>query len=295
MGKVPDFIRSLSKERKKNKDKVLEQEGDEEKGEEEAPKNEDADVEAAGEEGAAEKDAEDGEEAPKDTKTKVKEAIENIHMPKLPKIHKPALLKKKKATEEDGEEAEADDKDKEKDEEAAEENEEKEEKKEGEGEEEEKEEEAGDKEESKELLEKKEEDGEKEGEEAKETEEKPDAEQKEGEVDTKEPDQTDGKAATSRGAALLESIRSVASHVPAIFRKPKVKDTDVEAGEKDELLDKQEDSNKKEEGDELKEVKTDDGGSPVKKDHDAASHDSEKKDPKKTQKTVKKHQKIQKQ
>merc|ERR1712080_191297 len=94
----------------------------------------------------------------------------------------------------------------------------------------------------------------------KETEEKPEAEQKEGEEDTKEPDQTDGKAATSRGAALLESIRSVASHVPAIFRKPKVKDTDVEAGEKDELLDKQEDSNKKEiqEGDELKEVKDDD-------------------------------------
>merc|ERR1712051_1079774 len=81
--------------------------------------------------------------------------------------------------------------------------------------------EAGDKEESKELLEKKEEDGEKEGEEAKETEEKPDTEQKEGEEDTKEPDQTDGKTATSRGAALLESIRSVASHVPAIFRKPK--------------------------------------------------------------------------
>merc|ERR1712037_741454 len=101
--KVPDFIRSLSKERKKNKDKAVEQEGDEEKGEEEAAKNEDADVEAAGEEGAAEKDAEDVEEAPKDTKTKVKEAIENIHMPKLPKIHKPAFLKKKKATEEDGE------------------------------------------------------------------------------------------------------------------------------------------------------------------------------------------------
>merc|ERR1712051_749354 len=119
--KVPDFIRSLSKERKKNKDKAVEQEGDEEKGEEEA----------------AEKDAEDGEEAPKDTKTKVKEAIENIHMPKLPKIHKPAFLKKKKATEEDGEEAAADDKDKEKNEDAAEENEEKEEKKEGEGEEEE--------------------------------------------------------------------------------------------------------------------------------------------------------------
>merc|ERR1712080_171308 len=32
--KVPDFIRSLSKERKKNKDKAVEQEGEEEKGEE---------------------------------------------------------------------------------------------------------------------------------------------------------------------------------------------------------------------------------------------------------------------
>ena len=62
-----------------------------------------------------------------------------------------------------------------------------------------------------------------------------------------------------------------------------VQETDVEAGEKDELLDKQEDSNKKEiqEGDELKEVKVDDGGSPVKKDPDAASQGSEKKDPEK--------------
>ena len=59
-------------------------------------------------------------------------------------------------------------------------------------------------------------------------------------------------------------------------------ETDVEAGEKDELLDKQEDPNKKEEGgDDLKEVKVDDSGSPLKKDPDAASHDSEKKDPEK--------------
>ena len=57
----------------------------------------------------------------------------------------------------------------------------------------------------------------------------------------------------------------------------------MEAGEKDELLDKQEDSNKKEDlvGEELKEVKADDGSIPVKTDPDAASHDSEKKDPEK--------------
>ena len=57
----------------------------------------------------------------------------------------------------------------------------------------------------------------------------------------------------------------------------------MEAGEKDELLNQEEDSNKKqgEGGDELKEVKVDDGSSPIKKDPDAASHDSEKKDPEK--------------
>ena len=56
----------------------------------------------------------------------------------------------------------------------------------------------------------------------------------------------------------------------------------MEAGEKEDLLDKQEDTNKKDDqGDDLKEVKVDESGSPVKKDPDAASHDSEKKDPEK--------------
>merc|ERR1712156_1134236 len=36
------------------------------------------------------------EEKGKDAKTKVKEALDNIHMPKMPKLHKPAFLKKKK-------------------------------------------------------------------------------------------------------------------------------------------------------------------------------------------------------
>lgn len=308
--KVPGFIRALSKERKKNKDK----EGDEENADEDAAKGEEGAVEATGEEGDITKDTEEVEESPKDTKTKVKEAIENIHLPKLPKMHKPAFLKKKKEAAVEGEEAPENNK--ETDGEGDEEKETKDDKKDEDGEEENKEKksskimdsikniksqvhvpaflskkssskekdaEAGDKEESKELLEKKEGDSEKGGDETKEKTDTEDTEQKPGEEETKEVDQTDCKPATSRGAALLESIRSAASHVPAIFRKPKDKETDVEAGEKDELLDKQDDSNKKEdvEGDELKEVKADDGSSPIKKDPDAASHDSEKKDPEK--------------
>ena len=59
-----------------------------------------------------------------------------------------------------------------------------------------------------------------------------------------------------------------------------MQEADLEAGEKDELLDQPEDSNKKqaESGDELKEVKVDEEGSPKKKDPDATSRDSEKKD-----------------
>merc|ERR1712223_1480524 len=249
------------------------------------------------------------EDAPKDAKTKVKEAIENIHMPKLPKIHKPAFLKKKKEGEEGEEVIEKDDEKKDGEDE---EKDAPEEKKDGDAEEEEKDKkskiidslkniksqvhvpaflkkgskekdvETGDKEESKELLEKKE--GQEEGaDENKDKEEGEATEEKSPEDEEKTADQADGKATSSRGTALLESIRSVASQVPFLFKKSKAKETDVEAGEKDELLDKQEDTNKKEgeEGDDLKEVKIDESGSPVKKDPDAASHDSEKKDPEK--------------
>jgi hypothetical protein len=83
--------------------------------------------------------------------------------------------------------------------------------------------ESGDKEESKELLEKKKGETEEVQDEKKEIVEEEGAEEKTAEDETKPVDQTDGKAATSRGAAILESIRSVASHVPAIFRKPKDK------------------------------------------------------------------------
>ena len=66
-------------------------------------------------EDTAEKEA-DGEtteeKAPaKDAKTKVKEALDNIHMPnmpKMPKLHKPAFLKKKKTDGEAAPDAEGD-------------------------------------------------------------------------------------------------------------------------------------------------------------------------------------------
>ena len=222
--------------------------------------------------------------------------MENIHLPKMPKIHKPAFLKKKK---EDGDEEGA-----EKGEEGKEEGEEKKDD-EAKGEDETTEEgkkdkksfmdnlknmksqvhvpaflskkgskdkdpEAGDNEESKELLEKKEgEDGEK-------KEEGEEGEKKE-ETDDDAADKPDDKTTTapSRGAALLESLRNVASQVPSMFKKQKEKEPDVEAGEKDELLEKE--GEKK--PDELEEVKVDD--SDKKKDPDAASQKSEKKDPEK--------------
>ena len=186
-------------------------------------------------------------------------------MPKMPKVHKPAFLKKKKEDkgegEGDGEDAAEGEKDaaegeKEKDEGADEDKEPDEDKKDGEAEEEDKEKkstriinslkniksqvhvpaflskkssakdkdvEAGDKEEAKELLEKKDEDDKGEGDDNKEKAEEDDAEDKKEEGEEKTADQTDGKQAQSRGSALLESIRSVASNVPAIFRKPKEK------------------------------------------------------------------------
>ena len=66
-------------------------------------------------EDTAEKEA-DGEtteeKAPaKDAKTRVKEALDNIHMPnmpKMPKLHKPAFLKKKKTDGEAAPDAEGD-------------------------------------------------------------------------------------------------------------------------------------------------------------------------------------------
>ncbi len=272
-----------------------------------------------GEEGAEKKEgeeAEGGEQAEegskKDAKARVKEAMENIHMPKIPKIHKPAFLKKKKG---DGGEAAAEgedageDKDPEDKKEGEEEGEgEKKEGAEGEDAEageasekkdakkkildnlksvkdhvhmpaflsksksskKEKDAEAGDQEESKELLEKKE--GEAGGEKK---------EGEEGEEATTKEDEEAKDSKGSKGAAILESLRNVASQVPSLFKKSDKgnKEVDVEAGgekeESKELLEK------KEGGDELEEVKvvSEEGGG--KKDPEAGSQTSEKKDPEK--------------
>ena len=170
-------------------------------------------------------------------------------MPKLPKIHKPAFLKKKKEGEEGEEVIE---KDEEKKDGEDEQKDAPEEKKEGDAEEEEKDKkskiidslkniksqvhvpaflkkgskekdvETGDKEESKELLEKKE--GQEEGaDENKDKTEGEGTEEKSPEDEEKTADQADGKATSSRGTALLESIRSVASQVPSLFKKSKAK------------------------------------------------------------------------
>jgi len=301
--KVPAFLRSKSKEREKQKDKTDEEPKE---GEEKADEGEKESVEP--------------EEKGKDAKTKVKEALDNIHMPKMPKLHKPAFLKKKKEGEAGGDapaEGKEDEGEKENKEETKEEKEEtKEEKEEGKEEKEETKDEkeesteekkeeksketdeekkpgfldnlksigshvqlpsflskkeskvkdveaGGDKEEeSKELLEKKEgeEDEKKEGEE--ETEKELEPEEKAEKAEEKETVPAVKKdEGPSKATAFLDSLRNVASQVPSIFKGQKDKkaksdkDADVEAGEKEELLEAVEgEIVEKKEGD-LEEVK----------------------------------------
>merc|ERR1711971_799810 len=242
-----------------------------------------------GEKAEGEKESVEPEEKGKDAKTKVKEALDNIHMPKMPKLHKPAFLKKKKEGEAGGDapaEGKEDEGEKENKEETKEEKEEtKEEKKEEKLKETDEEkkpgfldnlksigshvqlpsflskkeskvkdvEAGGDKEEeSKELLEKKE------GEED---------EKKEGEEETEKAEEKETVPAVkkdegpSKATAFLDSLRNVASQVPSIFKGQKDKkaksdkDADVEAGEKEELLEAVEgEIVEKKEGD-LEEVK----------------------------------------
>merc|ERR1711874_912034 len=98
--KAPKIIneirsRSKSREKKKNKDKEEggtegeKTEGDEKKGETEAEGGEAAQAEAA------DTEAEDKKDLVKGAKTKVKDALDNIHLPKMPKMHKPGFMKKK--------------------------------------------------------------------------------------------------------------------------------------------------------------------------------------------------------
>merc|ERR1712156_1161583 len=107
--KAPKIIneirsRSKSREKKKNKDKEEggtegeKTEGDEKKDETEAEGGEAAQAEAA------DTEAEDKKDLVKEAKTKVKDALDNIHLPKMPKMHKPGFMKKK--TKDDGEKTE---------------------------------------------------------------------------------------------------------------------------------------------------------------------------------------------
>ena len=227
----------------------------------------------------------------KEAKTKVKDALDNIHLPKIPKMHKPGFMKKK--TKDDGEKTE------EKTEEETKENESKEEKTE-ENKEEAKE---GDNEKKEGDEEKK--DGEKleekktsiidslkniksqvfpksKKEEAPESDEKPEEAEKllEEKVDD---EKTEGKEKAevkekSEGSSLLKRIRNVASGVPALFKKDTAKEVDVEAGEKDELLDNKEDKvDSKADDLKMEEIKLEE----EKKEDDPEKENDEKKDPEK--------------
>merc|ERR1712096_33668 len=102
--KAPNIIneiRSRSRERKKNKNEQRKEGEDSDK-----PAEENKETEATSNEGKAEVENKDGDKevdvetevkksAIKEAKTKVKDAFENINMPKMPKMHRPEFLKKK--------------------------------------------------------------------------------------------------------------------------------------------------------------------------------------------------------
>merc|ERR1711936_1553382 len=87
--KTPKIIKEI-RSRSKSRDKKKKKEGEETEG-------------AEGAEGGEEKAEEGGEEAEKaeesdlinEAKAKVKDAMENINLPKMPKVHKPEFMKKK--------------------------------------------------------------------------------------------------------------------------------------------------------------------------------------------------------
>merc|ERR1712073_50425 len=54
-----------------------------------------------------------------------------------------------------------------------------------------------------------------------------------------------GEKKENKGSSILKSIRNVASGVPALFKKDSPKESDVEAGEKDELLENKEEKKDK--------------------------------------------------
>jgi hypothetical protein len=91
----------------------------------------------------------------------------------------------------------------------------------------------------------------------------------------KEAEESGPKETKARGPGLLANLRHVASGLPALFGK-KETETDVEAGETDELLEK-----KDGEGVKMEEIKLDIGEEEKKVEADTKSQGSEKRDPEK--------------
>ena len=298
--KVIKEIRSRSKSREKKKNKDGDNSGE---GEAEAKKEGEASAEGA----EGEEKKEDGEEKKDlvtEARAKVKDAMENINLPKMPKLHRPEFVKEYIKKPKDGEKTEEDTAEKADEEikEGGTTEEKKEEPKEKAEEEETKEGEKSDEKvegaEEKKDAEKKtsiidslkniksqvfpkrkgetsETDGDKPEEAEKLLEEKPEKK----EDDEKEESKDEKKEEKSKGASLLKSIRNVASGVPALFKKDATKEADVEAGEKDELLEKKEtDCEKKPDDLKMEEIKLEDE---KKEDGDEDKKDEEKKDPEK--------------
>merc|ERR1712029_1160591 len=107
--KIIKEIRSRSKSRERKKDKSKEE------GEADTENTEDTEGAAAtsgdNPEGEEKKDDQNEEKKDlvKEAKTKMKDAMENINLPKMPKIHKPGFMKKKSK---DGEKTEGQDENK---------------------------------------------------------------------------------------------------------------------------------------------------------------------------------------
>lgn len=254
--KTPKIIkeirsRSKSREKKKKKDDTEEtpaQESEEDKKEEKkeeaetkeqtVDKNESS-VEKEGEKESEEKDkteeskekeadgkseeTSEKKDVVKEAKSKVKDALDSIHLPKMPKMHKPAFMKKKpkEESEKDGEESKE-----KKTEEAVDGEETKEEPKEKTEESEEKKEETTEEKKEQEKEEKKEE---------KEEEKCDEKKTEDDETEKKDQSEKNEEGVEEKKHSLIDSIKSIkAPKMPKIFSKNKKGETDLESGKCDE-------------------------------------------------------------
>ena len=292
--KAPNIIneiRSRSRERKKNKNEQTKEGEDSDKPTEENKETEATSNEGKAEEGDKEVDAETEvkKSAIKEAKTKVKDAFENINMPKMPKMHRPEFLKKKAegdVDEKDAPEAEKID--------AVESNSEKSFEDKSEVKTEEKTEaktEEKTEEKTKEKADEKTEDPtdektEKETDEVK----KPSimntiksikppkmkmftkTKKEEAEADTQnsaeaeqllteKPDENQKEETEAepkeKPNSILQTLRNVATSVPSFFKKDAIKEKDVEAGEKEDLLENKDESEDTKDGLKMEEIKLD--------------------------------------